>query len=296
MSLDRHDISGDVRQAANSARQSWQRWREGRPKAPRMLLLWLATVPLIPAAFASLVTGHLSAFTADALAYALFAVAAILARRGYLNSTREPRRRFSRRLYLPLLNVAGVLVGAATAITAIAGAGYAASVGLAFALVAMTGFFLAYGMQPWLKGERLEAVDRESRLVAEALAEAESRLIQIEQAAHALGNQELRGRLSRIAAHGRDILAQIAARPSDLSRARRFLTVFLEGAEQVSKGYVHTHRHTDSAELEQRFRSVLVTIEDQFIHQRQRLTQTDVTDLDIQIEVLQKQLEQEAIT
>ncbi|WPL15187.1 5-bromo-4-chloroindolyl phosphate hydrolysis protein [Thiorhodovibrio winogradskyi] len=295
MSLDRHDISGDVRQALTSARQGWRRWREGRPKAPRMLLLWLASAPLIPAAFVSLITGRLLTFAAEALAYTLIAMAAILARRGYLDSSREPQRRFSRRLYLPLLNVAGVLVGMAIAITATAGAGYTAPVSLAFALIATTGFFLAYGMQPWLKGERLEAVDRESRLVAEALAEAESRLILIEQAAHSLGNQELRGRLSRIAAHGRDILAQIAARPSDLSRARRFLTVFLEGAEQVSNGYVRTHRHTDSAELEQRFRSVLITIEDQFIHQRQRLTQTDVTDLDIQIEVLQKQLEQEGV-
>ncbi|MBK5969247.1 hypothetical protein CCR91_10800 [Thiorhodovibrio winogradskyi] len=261
-----------------------------------MLLLWIATAPLVPAAFGSLVAGRLDAFAADAGAFALFAIAAILARRAYLSSAAKPRRRFSRRLQLPLLNLSGALVGVATAVTAIAGADNTVPVGIAFALVASTGFFLAYGMQPWLQGDRLEAADRESRLVAEALAEAESRLIQIEQAAGALGNRELRGRLARIATLGRDILAQIAARPSDLSRARRFLTVFLEGAEQVSNGYVRAHRHTDSEELEQRFRTVLITIEDQFAHQRQRLTQADVTDLDIQIEVLQKQLEHEAIT
>ncbi len=89
------------------------------------------------------------------------------------------------------------------------------------------------------------------------------------------------------------MLEQIAERPSDLRRARRFLTVFLEGAEQVSDGYVRTHRHADSPELEQNFRNVLVSIEDQFARQRERLRQADVLDLDVQIEVLKKQLEQE---
>lgn len=296
MSLDRQAISADVRQAIDNANQGWRQWRaRRRSQAPRMLLLWLPSIPLVPAAFAGLIAGRLDAFAADALAFTLLGLGAFLARRGYVDDASAPRRRFSRQLRLPWLNVAGVLVGIATAIAASAGAGYSLAVGVAFALIATTGFFLAYGMQPWIRGERLDAADRESRLVAEALAEAESRLIQIEQAARALGNQELRERLSRIAAHGRDILAQIAARPSDLSRARRFLTVFLEGAEQVSKGYVRTHRQADSQALEQRFRSVLMTIEDQFVHQRQRLAQTDMTDLDIQIEVLQKQLAQEAI-
>ncbi|MFY9973713.1 MAG: 5-bromo-4-chloroindolyl phosphate hydrolysis family protein, partial [Chromatiaceae bacterium] len=127
------------------------------------------------------------------------------------------------------------------------------------------------------------------------LAEAEGRLITIERASTAIGNPELSQRLARIAAQGRGMLEQIAERPSDLRRARRFLTVFLEGAEQVSDGYVRTHHHADSPELEQNFRNVLVSIEDQLIRQRERLRQRDVLDLDVQIEVLKKQLEQEGI-
>lgn len=266
-----------------------------RLKPPRMLLLWLATLPLVPAVFVSLIAGRLESFAADALAFVLFILAAVLTRRAYLGTTRRSQRQFSRRFSLPGLNLAGGLIGLATAITAIFGAGYAPAIGLAFALIATTGFFLTYGMQPWWQGGRLAATDHASALVADALAEAENRLIHIERAAGVLGNHELRERLTRIAALGRDILAQIAERPSDLSRARRFLTTFLEGAEQVSNGYARTHRQADSQALEQRFRAVLVTIEDQFTHQRQRLAQADVTDLDIQIEVLQQQLEQEGM-
>ena len=168
-------------------------------------------------------------------------------------------------------------------------------VGIGFGAVAVLGYHLAYGLEPLLQGTRLTATDKESRAVAEALAEAEGRLINIDRAAAAIGNPELRLRLLRIADQGRGMLEQIAERPSDLRRARRFLTVFLEGAEQVTDGYVRSHRHDESGELEQNFRNVLVSIEEQFARQRQRLRQADVLDLDVQIEVLKKQLEQEGI-
>lgn len=260
-----------------------------------MLALWMGASPLIPAAFVSLIAGRVGAFAAEAAAFVLYGLAATLARRAYLQPAPPTRRRFSRRLRLAKLNTAGLLTGIATALVAVLGAGYSLPIAVAFALVALSGFYLAYGVEPWLHGRALDTSDPESKLVAEALAEAEGRLIQIEQAATALGNPELRTRLARIATLGRDILAQIAARPSDLRRARRFLTVFLEGAEQVSNGYVRTHSYADSAELEHRFRRVLVTIEDQFDRQRTRLTQAEVLDLDVQIEVLQKQLEHEGI-
>jgi hypothetical protein len=58
---------------------------------------------------------------------------------------------------------------------------------------------------------------------------------------------------------------------------------------------VRAHRHGDAPELTQRFRNVLITIEEQFRRQRERLRKADVLDLDVQIEVLKKQLEQEGI-
>jgi 5-bromo-4-chloroindolyl phosphate hydrolysis protein len=132
--------------------------------------------------------------------------------------------------------------------------------------------------------------------VTEALAEAEERLLNIEQAAGRIGNPELRRRLGRIADQGREILGRIEQRPRDLRRARKFLTVYLEGAERVTRGYAATHRAADYAELEQSFRNVLITIEDVFAEQQKRLLETDLMDLDVQIEVLEKQLKREGIT
>jgi len=264
-------------------------------RPPRMVLLWVLSAPLLIAAVAALAAGHFAGFLGDALGWGLIATAIGLTRQGFADLGAGRERRFSRRLRLPLRNVAAAALGLGTAVVALLGAGHGLPTSLGFAALAVAGYHFAYGLEPMVAGQRLAATDKESRAVADALAEAETRLINIERAAAAIGNPELRLRLNRIANQGRGMLEQIAARPSDLRRARRFLTVFLEGAEQVSDGYVRTHQHADSPQLEQNFRNVLVTIEDQFASQRERLRQADVLDLDVQIEVLKKQLEQEGI-
>jgi hypothetical protein len=266
-----------------------------RRRPPRMVLLWVLSTPLLFAALTALAAGRFDGFLGDALGWGLIATSIVLTRQGFADLGAGRERRFSRRLRLPFRNLGALALGLGTAVTAIFGAGHGLPTGLGFAAVAMLGYHFAYGLEPMVVGQRLPASDKESRAVADALAEAETRLINIERAAAAIGNPELRVRLNRIAGQGRGMLEQIAARPSDLRRARRFLTVFLEGAEAVSDGYVRTHRHVDSPELEQNFRNVLVTIENQFVSQRDRLRQADVLDLDVQIEVLKKQLEQEGI-
>lgn len=270
-----------------------------RPRPVRAWLLWLFSAPLILAALSALVAGRLDGFIGDASAWGLVALAALLTRRAsLLPAAQAEQRRFSqpgRRWQFPLRNLAAASLAAGTCVAAVYGVGHLLGVGLGFAAVAVLAYHLLYGLQPLRVGTPLTAQDKESRAVIEALAEAEDRLITIERAAGAIGNRELSQRLARIAELGRGILAQIAERPSDLRRARRFLTVFLEGAEQVSDGYARTHRHADSAELEQSFRIVLITIEEQFQRQRERLREADVLDLDVQIEVLKKQLDQEGI-
>ena len=87
----------------------------------------------------------------------------------------------------------------------------------------------------------------------------------------------------------------IAERPGELFRARKFLSVYLEGAERVASRYVKTHRIARSRVLEQNFRNVLDEIETVFERQRALLMEHDVADLDIQIDVLRKRMDSEGI-
>jgi hypothetical protein len=258
-------------------------------------MLWVLPTPLVFATVIALGAGHLDAFLADAAGLGLFFSGAWLTRRGIRAAWTAQQPRFARLWRWPLTTLGGVLTAAGAGVTAGFSVGHGPAISLAFAAVAALGFHLAYGFEPLGRPRAFGAGDERSRQVAEALAEAEERLLDLERTAGAMANPELKVRVQRIAAQGRGILEQIAERPSDLYRARKFLNVYLEGVQQVAEGYARTHRQADSRELEQNFRNVLVSVEQVFEEQRQKLLRTDVLDLDVQIEVLKKQLEREGI-
>jgi len=263
--------------------------------SPKGFWLFLFPLPLLFSSILALGSGRLGALPAHGSAYAMFALAGLLTRRGMLATRDRPIRRYGRRPWLTRKNLGGGLVAAATFVAAYFAVGNGLPNAAAFGGVALLAFHLLYGLDP-LRPPRLPlGGEGEDERVRKALAEAEQRILSIEQSARAIGNSELRQRLGAIAGQGREILGLIERRPRDLRRARKFLTVYLEGAQQVSAGYARTHKLEDSRELEQNFRNVLVTIEDVFAEQQQRLLETDVLDLDVRLEVLTKQLKNEGI-
>jgi 5-bromo-4-chloroindolyl phosphate hydrolysis protein len=259
------------------------------------MLLYLLPLPLLPGAVIALGAGHLGAFLGDASGFALLVAGAWLHRRGIRASRLPPRVRFARLSRWPLKSLGGALTALGAGVAAYFAADHGLAISVAFAGVAALGFHLAYGFEPLGRTSPFDLGDERARQVAEALGEAEGRLLELERAATAITNPELKARVLRISAQGRGILGQIAERPTDLFRARKFLNVYLEGVQQVAEGYARTHRRADSRELEQSFRNVLATVEQAFEEQRQKLIKTDLMDLDVQIEVLKKQLEREGI-
>lgn len=286
---------GSVPYRSERARPGGRQTRLGTPNLKGLLLFALA-LPLLPASIIALGAGRFTDLLADGSAFALYMLGAWFARRGLLSAGAVPRSRYAPGPWVSLKNLGAGLVAAATGVAAFFGVGHGAAISLAFASLALVGFHLRYGLEPmgW-RHRRYPMGGEHDEVLTRVLAEAERRILSIERASDAIGNQELRARLGNISAQGRDLFEMIERRPRDLRRARRFLTVYLEGVERVIRGYAQTHRLADSKELEQNFRNVLVTIEDVFAEQRKRLLETDVMDLDVQIEVLAKQLKREGI-
>ncbi len=267
-------------------------WRRPRAKAR---LLFLLPIPLLIGALIGLGKGRLDVVLTEGAIFALFMVAADLTRRGLRAEQQQQVLRFTRLQRIPLKTLGGLLTGLATGLAAWLAIGQGLGLSLAYAAVAMLGFHFVYGFEALGRQPVFATGDERARKVAAALAEAEGKLIELDRAAAVIANPELKRRLQRIGSQGRLILDQIAERPTDLFRARKFLTVYLDGVKQVTDGYARTHRLADSDELEENFRNVLVTVEQVFDDQHQRLLKTDVMDLDVQIEVLKKQLEREGI-
>lgn len=267
----------------------------GRFPSTKGLLLFLLPLPVLLAALVSLGRGSVSGLIGNAAGYALFLVGALLLRQGLLSEGEYVRRRVAS-APLPLKTVGAGVIALATGVTAWLGAGYPPVIAGAFGLAALLGCHLSYGFDP-RAAKRFtdrDGVDATNR-VLEALDQADRSIAAIEQATRDIRNTELNNRLRRIARLARDILKLLEEDPRDLRRARKFLNVYLDGAQQVIEGYAKTHGRVSAPELEDNFRRVLVTIEEVFTEQQQKLLETDVTDLDVQIEVLTTQLKREGV-
>lgn len=260
------------------------------------MLLFILPLPLLFAALTALASGRFSALLANGIGFGVFLFAAWLTRQGLRDEQGPPEVRFSPAMHWQLKNFGGALVGAATGFSALFAVGHGVAISVAFAVIALLAFHLLYGFSAPGRPAVITTDDKdEEKAVASALRDAERQLMTIEHAADGLADRELRDRLGRIAGKGRGILIQIAEKPGALRRARKFLTVYLDGVREVTEGYAKTHQLADSPRLDRSFREVLSSIEDVFDEQREKLLQTDVMDLDVQIEVLKKQIEQEGV-
>lgn len=274
-----------------------ERYRQtpGRFPSPKGILMFLLPLPVLIAAVVSLAHGSLDGLLGNAVGYGLFLAGALLLRRGLLTEAEYGRRRVARAPW-PLKTLGGGVIALATGVTAWFGAGQHPAIAVAFGLAALLGCYLSYGFDPrvakrFTDRDGVDVTDR----VLEALTQAEASIAAIEQSTRNIRNAELNSRLRRIVAQARQILTMLEEDPRDLRRARKFLNVYLDGAKQVTEGYAKTHARVAAPELEDNFRRVLATIEDVFQEQQQKLLETDVTDLDVQIEVLTTQLKREGV-
>ncbi len=269
--------------------------RRPRP-APNLkgLLLALFGMALLPTAVLALLGGRLGILLLSLLSFLLLIGAAWLTRRGI---EQEKHYRQSALAAKPLPLKKGAMMASALGALAISWGlnGYSFGIGLVFSGFAALGYYLFYGLDPRGEkiSERLGGYSTEE-LVA-ILREAEDKIIDIEHQRLKLGEGELNERLGRITNLARQVLEILEKKPRELRRARRFLNVYLDGAQRVTRDYARVHDKTDADFLDRNFRDVLKTIEETFESQRETLLRDDVLDLDIQIEVLKKQLEEDGI-
>ncbi len=256
-----------------------------RPSSTSAWLLFLLPLPVAAAAAVSLAQGQLVALLGNSIGYGLFLGGALLMRHAGLVAGKAGFTAW------PMKTLACALVALATGTTAWLGVGHHPAIAVAFALVALLGCWLTYGFD--LQTNRCaRGIGKHHRM---ALTQAERSIAAIEQASRDIRQPELEARLGRIAALASTILNQLNEDPHKLRRARKFLNVYLDGVTSVVKGYAKTQAQVTAPELDERFRHALITVEDAFREQQQRLLDSDVDNLDVQIEVLTQQLEREGI-
>ncbi len=268
--------------------------RRARFAPLKAALLSLFVWPLPLAALFALLRGDGTLLLGTALPFGLVMAAAWLLGRGIAAREEDkPPEGFPKPF-----SAAAVLTGGAAFFTAFFAGGYSALFAAGFGLAAGAGVALLYGgdgaaAKPSLPDGIAPFSADERRLIDQA----KTRIASLEAASAKLASAEFRSRLDRVARWARAVVDEIERDPRDLRRARKSLTVYLEGAERVTAKYLATHpRAGDQAgTLEDGYRRLLDELERAFAEQHGKLVQHDTLDLDVQIEVLTKRLRQEGV-
>ena len=263
----------------------------------KALLLFLLPLPLLLACLIALFRdGKALVALGSGVAFAILMISANLMRKGVSIEAEAKRRRIVRRTStIPYKMLSACVLGAGIFIGAKFGSGETLFGSVLLGVVAAVSAVLVYGRDPSRTAPEMPAIGVTSEEVLEILNEADGKILAIEAARDRIHNVELKDLLRNIVTGVREIIGIIEDDPRDMRSARKFLKVYLDGAQRVTEGYADTHRYGDNGVLENNFRTVLTTIETVISEQKVKLRENNLTELDVQIEVLQLQLEKEGV-
>lgn len=268
--------------------------RSRQVAAASAFLLFFLPTPLILKAALAILGGRIITLGWTVAVYALFMVGAEVARKGLMRAAEQKAQGLSRAAGPPLRTLGAAIVAVATFAAAWLLVRHNAGISLAFAAAAGAGTLLLYGADPL--GVRAPVRrDDEARRVADALDAARLKLARIDAAARRIADRSLQGRVDTILGEADKVLEEIARDPRDLRRARKFLNVYLDGAAEVIERYADTAARAQSGQLDDSFRTLLTDMEHVFREQHEKLLKEDVTDLDIQMDVLKTRLKREGV-
>ena len=255
------------------------------------LLLFLMPMPVLLGALSHLLKGNITLSIISGLLFAGFMIGAIVARHGFKLESHFKQKKFSRAPGTPFKSVAAIIIATTTGLTAWLLTEYGLFQSILFGAVTLFAFYIAYGVDPRKDKTGNISLGNTADEVFAALEEAEVKISRIETSRKNIRNIEFNRHLKLIIKKARGILNLIEEDPKDLTRARRFLKVYLDGTARVTESYANTqNKSASTAALDQNFAEVLESIESTFDEQHQKLLENDQFDLDVKIEVLKAQL------
>jgi hypothetical protein len=256
----------------------------------RVNLLFLAPLPLIWSAFGN----GPSVMAMTLVALGLLLLAAWLTREGLLAQEAYDARKVARRPAIPRKILGSLLTGAGLAL-----AGFAASGGLlAPAVYAVFGaglHFLAFGPDP-MANKGMEGVDEfQTDRVARLVDQAELHLKGMTDAIKRAGDRQVESRVERFQVQVRDLLRTVENDPRDLTAARKYMGVYLQGARDATVKFADIYARDRDPRARADYLALLDDLDASFSAKTKTLLLDDRSDLNIEIEVLRDRLGREGI-
>ena len=226
-------------------------------------------------------------------AAALWTLGAWLLRDGLRAEAAFHDRRVARRPAIPRKLFAAVLAGVGVALAAYRNdQNMIASLILAVITVAL--HLTCFGLDP-MKDKGMEGIDTHQQdRVQRAIEGGEAHLNAMQDAILRLRLRPMETRVERFILTARDLFRTVEEDPRDLTSARKYLSVYLQGARDATVAFVDVYQRTGDADAKADYLSLLDDLEQNFAARTQKLLSDDRTDLTIEIDVLRDRLAREA--
>jgi len=225
---------------------------------------------------------------------ALWTLAAWLLREGLRAESAYNARKVARPPALPRKLAASLLTGIGAALAA-----WKAEPGLLIAAtygIASLGLFLAaFGLDP-MKAKGVEGVDdfQQSR-VARVVDDAEDYLTAMRDAALRAQDRQIETRVEQFQSVARDLFRTVEEDPRDLTAARKYLTVYLQGARDATVKFSDIYSRSRDAQARSDYLALLDDLEQNFAARTRKMLREDRSDLTIEIDVLRDRLQREGV-
>ncbi|NVO54464.1 5-bromo-4-chloroindolyl phosphate hydrolysis family protein [Rhodobacteraceae bacterium B1Z28] len=269
------------------------------PAGARANILFLPAIPLV---FLSLNDGAIG-MTMGLVAAGLLTAAAFMLREGLRAEAAFNARRTARRPAFPRKLFASALTGLGAALasyrTEYLDADAASQVSLLapilFGLAATALHSASFGLDP-LKDKGMEGIDTfQQDRVARVVEDAETHLTEMTDAIKRAGDRRIEARVERFQDTARDLFRTVEEDPRDLAGARKYLTVYLQGARDATVKFADVYARTRDAQALADYSALLDDLEQNFAARTRKLLLDDRSDLTVEIDVLRERLQREGV-
>lgn len=258
-------------------------------------LLYVAAIPMLIAGVLEIFEGDPVGMAVEIGAFLLLVGAALLVNEGLRAEEAFEARAVAKPPAIPRKILGALAAGLGVGLGAAFGWELGLFSGAAFGVIAAAAAILGFGLDP-LRSKGMDgASDFESRRVADAVERAEAMVAEMLEAARRFGDRGLEARVERFGQAAREMFRAVETDPRDLSRARKFLGVYLTGARDATVKFAGLYAKTRDARARTDYEALLEDLEASFTAHRAELMNDDRSALDVEIEVLRKRLKREGL-
>lgn len=264
-----------------------------KPGGMAVFFLFAAPFPLLLNAFSQITSAAPIGAAISLGTYALFILAVWTLREGIKAEAAYNERKIARPPRFPRKTIAALLSGAAVGLAAWFGWGQGMFVGIGFGALAVGAHLVAFGLDPMRRKGLVGFNEYETDRVARAVEKAEAIIADIQTAAAQINNRSVERRVEGLIASVTEMLRVVEQDPRDLTRARKYMGVYLAGARDATVKFAELNARGRNPAKQKEYLSLIDDLETSFNGQRAALLQDNQSDLDVEIEVLQERLQRE---